>query len=61
MKAYETQMNYRIEDRIIDPSAYNDDQHQKENSVGAQFFNLGFDFIRGSKDLMGGIKRTDDD
>ncbi len=60
MKAYESSMNMRIETRIIDPSAYNDDQHQKEKSVGAQFFDKGFNFIKGSKDLMGCIKKTDE-
>ena len=60
MKAFETTMNYRIEGRIIDPSAYNDDQHRKDPSVGSQFFDLGMHFVKGSKDLMAGIKRTDD-
>ena len=57
---FETKMHFRIQDRIIDPSAFNDDQHTEENSVGRQLMALGMIFIRGSKDLMAGIKRLDD-
>lgn len=61
MKAHENEMNYRIEGRIIDPAAYVDDQHNREASVGKQLFDLGeTDYIRGAKDLMAGIKRTND-
>lgn len=60
MKAFEASTKYRIETRIIDPSAYVDDQHRAEGSVSKQFLDLGMHFIAGSKDLMGGIKRTDD-
>ena len=60
MKAYEAVQNYRIEDRIIDPAAYVDDQHREEKSVGSQLFDLGEVYIGGSKDLMAGIKRTND-
>lgn len=60
MKAFETAMHYRMEGRIIDPSAYNDDQHRKEKSVGSQLYDLGESYIKGSKDLMAGIKRTND-
>ena len=60
-KAFETSMNYRVVGRIIDPSAYIDDQHQKENSTGKQLHDLGWHgLIKGSKDLMAGIKRTND-
>ena len=60
MIAFEAAMKYRIEGRLIDPSAYFDDQHRKENSVGEQLLALGEHYIKGSKDLMGGIKRTND-
>lgn len=60
MHAIETKNNFRMEDRIIDPSAYNDDQHREEPSVGSLLFDLGMYFIKGSKDLSGGIRRTDD-
>lgn len=60
MIAFEEAMNYRMEDRIIDPSAYNDDQHRMEKSVGSMLFDLGESYIKGSKDLMAGIKRTND-
>ena len=60
-KHFEEVMNYRIGGRLIDPSAYNDDQHKDDKSVGAQLFDLGWrDLVKGSKDLMGGIKRTND-
>lgn len=60
-KEFENAMHFRIEDRIIDPSAYNTDQHQDQKSVGEQLFALGWTgLIKGSKDLMGGIKRTND-
>lgn len=58
MIAFEEQMKYRMEDRIIDPSAFNDDQHREKKSLGSQLFDLGMHFIKGSKDLMAGIKRT---
>lgn len=60
MKAFEAAMHFRIEGRIIDPSAYNDDQHREEKSVGSQLFDLGESYVGGSKDLMAGIKRTND-
>jgi len=60
MKAYEEVMKYRMENRIIDPAAFVDDQHRKEKSVGSQLFDMGESYIKGSKDLMGGIKRTND-
>ena len=65
MIALETAMHYRLEGRIIDPSAFNEDQHKKdnsskENSLGAQLLALGEHYILGSKNLMGGIKRTND-
>lgn len=60
MMDYETSRKFRIEDRIIDPSAYNDDQHKEEPSVGSLLDQLGMDCIKGSKDLQAGIKRTDD-
>ena len=59
MVEMEVKMQYRIEGRIIDPSAYNDDQHKKEKSVGSQLFDLGESYIKGSKNLMAGIKRTE--
>lgn len=52
--------NYRIERRIIDPSAYNDDQHNEKPSVGSRLSDLGLNYIKGSKDLQAGIKRTND-
>lgn len=60
MVELETKMHFRIEDRLIDPSAYNDDQHRKEPSVGSQLFNLGESWTKGSKNLMAGIKRLED-
>ena len=52
--------NLRVENRLIDPAGYVDDQHREENSIGVQLQDLGIAFIKGSKDLMAGIKRTDD-
>jgi len=60
MKAFEAAMHYRMEGRIIDPSAFVDDQHRKEKTIGSQLYDLGETWIRGSKDLMAGIKRTND-
>lgn len=59
MKAFEASMHYRIEQRLIDPSAYNDDQHREEKSIGSQLYDMGESWAKGSKDLMAGIKRTD--
>jgi hypothetical protein len=58
--AFESARNFRVESRIIDPSAYNNDQHKDEPSVGARLSDLGLDMVSGSKDLQAGIKRTDD-
>lgn len=60
MLDFETKMGFRMEARIIDPSAYVDDQHRKEKSVGSQLFDMGEHYIKGSKNLMAGIKRTED-
>jgi hypothetical protein len=60
MVELETNLHFRIEDRIIDPSAFNDDQHKKEKSVGTQLEELGGRWIKGSKNLMAGIKRVED-
>lgn len=60
MIKYEESMKFRIEGKIIDPSAFNDDQHRDQKSVGSQLFDLGDIYVRGSKDLMAGIKRTND-
>ena len=55
----EEKRNFRIEARIIDPSAFNENQHSKEKSVGSQLLDLGEHWTRGSKNLMAGIKRTE--
>lgn len=61
MKAHETSMNYRMDgQRIIDPAAFVDDQHREEKSIGSQLWDLGETWVRGSKDLMAGIRRTND-
>lgn len=60
MVAFENSMHYRMQGRIIDPSAWVDDQHRKENSVALQLLALGESYVAGSKDLMAGIKRTND-
>lgn len=57
--AVEAAMGFRIEDRIIDPSAMNQNQHDSEQrSLADQLGDHGLTFIGGSKDLMAGIKRT---
>jgi phage terminase large subunit-like protein len=60
IKAVEIAGHYRMRDRIIDPSAFTDDQHQEEKSVGSRLHDLGMFFIKGSKDLQAGIKRTNE-
>jgi len=60
MMSFESAMKYRVEGRIIDPSAFNTDQHREQNSVGQQLLALGEHYSAGSKDLMAGIKRTND-
>lgn len=54
---HEEKRFYRIDQRIIDPSAFNDDQHREQPSVGSQLFDLGQTWVKGSKDLVAGIKR----
>lgn len=58
--AFEQAMHYRVQERIIDPTAFVDDQHRKEKTVGSQLMEAGLHFSRGSKSLMAGIKRTND-
>ena len=61
IKAFEEKMGYgRVEQRIIDPSGYIDDQHNEKPSIGSQLFEKGLHYVKGSKDLMAGIKRTDE-
>lgn len=60
IKVIEKNGNYRIQDRIIDPSAFVDDQHREEKSVGSRLYDLGLFFIKGSKNLQAGIKRTNE-
>ena len=60
IKAIETRYNFRVEDRLIDPSAYNNDQHKQEPSVASKLGEYRLDFRAGSKDLQAGIKRTDE-
>ena len=60
IKDIEQKSRYRIEQRLIDPSAYIDDQHNEKPSVGSQLFDLDLHFVKGSKDLQAGIKRTND-
>jgi len=65
MKAYENSMGFRLEDRIIDLSAFNKNHHndsdEDERSFGDQLEQFEkCRYIRGSKDLMSGIKRTND-
>ena len=60
IKAIELQMKFKMQGRLIDPSAYNDDQHQEHPSIGSRLFDLGLNFIKGSKDLPAGIKRLND-
>lgn len=47
----------RIEGRLIDPSAFNEDERSNEQSFGLKLSNLGYEFEMGSKDLANGIKR----
>jgi len=54
---HEEKRFYRMETRIIDPSAFNDDQHREQPSIGSQLFEMGQTWIKGSKDLAAGIKR----
>ena len=61
MLDFETVRKYRMEDNIIDPSAFNEDHHDDSDpSLGDALTDLGMTLHRGSKDLQAGIKRTDD-
>lgn len=61
MIKHEEERGYRMDgQRIIDPSAFNDDQHRKEPTVGKQLEDVShWSLTRGAKDVIGGIKRTD--
>lgn len=50
----------RIEGRLIDPSAYNEDERSEEPSFAKRLEKEGFSFELGSKDLVNGIRRMQD-
>ena len=50
----------RVEGRLIDPSAFNNDERSQEPSFGMKLKNEGFEFELGSKDLINGIRRMQD-
>lgn len=61
IKDIEKNHDYRMLANLIDPSAYNEDKRQLNNiSVAQQFEDEGISYERGSKDLQGGIRRTDE-
>jgi hypothetical protein len=61
IKTIEKVNKYRmLDDDIIDPSAFNVDERTGEKSVADKFDDEGISYRRGSKDLVGGIRRTDD-
>jgi phage terminase large subunit-like protein len=56
----QTEAGLRIRERLIDPSAWIDDKRTEENSVGQRLEKSGLSFTNGSKNLIGGIRRTDE-
>lgn len=60
IKQIEKINNYRMIDDLIDPSAFNFDKRSKEKPIGEQFYYEGINYRKGSKDLVGSIRRTDD-
>lgn len=60
IKAIEKNEGYRMVDHLIDPSAFNEDKRAVNLPVSQQFWDEGIDYRRGSKDLDGCIRRTDD-
>lgn len=53
--------NFRMEKpRLIDPSAFNEDERSTEPSFGERLKNEGYEFEPGSKDLSNGIRRMQD-
>lgn len=50
----------RVEYRIIDPSAFNDDKRTQEECFAERLRKLGLHFEPGSKQLLEGIRRTDE-
>ena len=51
---------FRVEGRLIDPSAFNEDARSEEKSFADKLTEYGFTFEPGSKDLANGIKRMQD-
>ena len=50
---------WRIDRHLLDPSGFNDDTRSTEQPFANRMQRLGIDYIRGSKDMMGGIRATD--
>jgi len=60
IKRIEKAGNYRMIDHLIDPAAFNEDKRAISNPISNQFWDEDIDYRRGSKDLDGCIRRTDD-
>lgn len=56
----QTEAGLRIEERLIDPSAWIDDKRTNESCIGKRLEDAGLSFKNGSKDLLGGIRRTNE-
>lgn len=50
---------WRVLGRLIDPSAFNDDKRTEEANYALRLERQGLSFDRGSKNLIEGIRRTD--
>jgi len=60
IKTIEKAGNMRIGDRLIDPSAFNNDKRSGEESFADRLMYLGLNFRHGSKNLIEGIRRTEE-
>ena len=60
IKQIEQVNNYRIEDELIDPSAFDQDKRRTDKTIAQKFEDEGLSYRRGSKDLVGSIRRTED-
>ena len=51
---------WRVVKRIIDPSAFVVDKHSTDKCLAVQLKDLGLRYFFGAKDVVGGIRRTND-
>jgi len=59
-KIKQKETSWNVQKRLIDPSGFIDDKRTNERSYADRLRALGLNFLAGSKNLLEGIRKTDD-